>query len=278
MSVAVLDVVPDRPVLLTGASGGLGRLIAHGFAELGWPLRLTDIAPFPGPIPAGAEFVQADLTDGAATLRLAEGCGTIVHFAGIPVEQPFETVIGPNIRGHYHVYEAARREGAKVVYASSHHVAGFHERATPVGADCDYRPDGYYGLSKVYGEMTARLYWDKHGITSVMLRLGSCRPAPTDDRMLATWLSPGDTVSLAIRSVLADVSGCLVVWGVSDNRRMTWWERDDRALIGWAPQDSADAYEAALNGVDTANPIAQRYQGGEYCARYYSRDDDEVTA
>ena len=42
-------------------------------------------------------------------LKLAEGCGAILHFGGVSVEQPFEAVAGPNLRGLYHVYEAARK-------------------------------------------------------------------------------------------------------------------------------------------------------------------------
>ena len=111
--------VPAKPILLTGASGNLGRVLAQHLARQGMTLRLTDIAPFPDELPPGATFTRADLSDGPAILRLAEGCGTIVHFGGISVEHPFETVIGPNIRGLYHAYEAARREGARMVFASS---------------------------------------------------------------------------------------------------------------------------------------------------------------
>ena len=88
---------------------------------------LTDIAPFPDPLPAGATFTRADLNDGVAILRLAEGCGAIIHLGGVSVERPFEEVLGPNIRGLYHIYEAARRERARVIFASSN-LVGFHER------------------------------------------------------------------------------------------------------------------------------------------------------
>jgi uronate dehydrogenase len=264
---------PDKPVLLTGASGGLGRVLAKAMAANGWDLRLTDIQPFPGEVPQGARFTRADLCDGAAILRLAEGCGTIVHFGGIPVEHPFETVIGPNIRGLYHTYEAARREGARMVYASSNHIAGFYERTERVGADCHFRPDGYYALSKAYGELMGQLYWDKHGVVSVMLRLGSCPPEPTDDRMLATWLSPGDMTRLVERSVLAELDRCAVVWGVSDNARMDWWGDDDRERIGWRPLDSADPYTDKLDGRGRGDPVADRYQGGSFCAMDYFRPD-----
>ena len=131
---------PRQPVLLTGASGALGQMLARELAGRGWKLRLTDRAPFPGSVPEGASFTLADLNDGAMILRLAEGCGTILHFGGVSVEHPFETVIGPNIRGLYHAYEAARREKARMVFASSNHTIGFHERGEVVDDDSYLRP------------------------------------------------------------------------------------------------------------------------------------------
>ncbi len=266
--------VPKKPVLLTGASGALGRILTRALAGAGWPLRLTDRAPFPEPLPDGARFHLADLEDGAAVLRIAEGCGTILHFGGISVEHPFETVIGPNIRGLYHAYEAARREGARMVFASSNHAIGFHERSEVLDDDCALAPDGYYGLSKAYGEMMGRLYRDKHGVESVFLRIGSCFPEPTDARMLATRLSYGDLTRLVARATLAGdlgPKGRVVIWGASRNSRMTWWRRDGRDAIGWAPQDSADPYEATLSGRTSDDPVAERYQGGGFCARDFSR-------
>ncbi len=262
---------PAKPVLLTGASGNLGRALARYLGEQGMTLRLTDIAPFPDALPPGATFTRIDLNDGPAILRLAEGCGTVVHFGGISVEQPFETVIGPNIRGLYHAYEAARREGARMVFASSNHVVGFHERSEVLDSDCDMLADGYYGLSKAYAELTGRLYWNKHGTTSVFLRIGSCTPVPLDDRMLATWLSYGDLSRAVERSILADIEGCLVIWGASRNARMTWWREDDRAAIGWEPQDSADGWTAELAGKTSGDPVVEKHQGGGYCAFGYSR-------
>ena len=63
--------IPPGPVLLTGASGNLGRMLTKAFAAEGWTLRLTDITPFPDPIPARATFTRADLNDGVTILRLA---------------------------------------------------------------------------------------------------------------------------------------------------------------------------------------------------------------
>lgn len=263
---------PARPVLLTGAAGALGRVLARHLAAAGWPLRLTDIAPFPGEPPPGATFTRADLNDGVAILRLAEGCGAIVHFGGVSVERPFEEVLGPNIRGLYHVYEAARRERARVVFASSNHAIGFHERSERLDHDCQFRPDGYYGLAKAYGELMGRLYWDKHGVESVFLRIGSCRPEPVNARMLATWLSYPDLCRLVERAVLAERVGCAVIWGASANSR-SFWGRDARARLGWAPQDSADPFADRLAAAVSDDPIEERYQGGPYCAIEYSRSE-----
>jgi uronate dehydrogenase len=175
--------IPDKPVLLTGASGALGRHLAQSLSAAGWNLKLTDIAAFPDAVPAGSSFTRADLNDGMAMLKLAEGCGMILHFGGISTEHPFEVVLGPNLRGLYHIYEAARREGARVLFASSNHSIGFHERSVRLDDDCQFMPDSFYGLSKAYGELMGRMYWLKHGVENVNVRIGSCFPEPVDARM-----------------------------------------------------------------------------------------------
>ncbi len=263
---------PARPVLLTGASGALGRqLAAYLGGKLRWPLVLTDIAPFPDAVPPGCRFVRADLQDGVAILRLAEGCGTILHFGGVSVERPFEEVIGPNIRGLYHIYEAARRERARVLFASSNHSIGFHERTEPLDDDCQPLPDGYYGLSKVYAEMMGRMYWFKHGVENVNVRIGSCFPEPVNARMLSTWLSYADLCRLCERATLAPPVGSVVIWGASNNAR-SFWRHDSRAALDWLPQDSADPFAGQLAGKTSGDPVEERYQGGNYTGIEYSRD------
>ena len=263
---------PAKPVLLTGASGALGRSLTKYLSGKGWTLRLTDVAPFPTELPARASFIQADLQDGVAMLRMAEGCGAIIHLGGASTDRPFEEVIGPNIRGLYHIYEAARREGARVIFASSNHAIGFHERTRKLDDDCALMPDSFYGLSKAYGELMGQLYWNKHGVQSIAIRIGSSFPEPTDERMLSTWLSYADLGRLMERSVLAKDVGCEVIWGASKNSR-TFWGKDARQKIGWAPEDSADVFANLVTGKVSDNPAQERYQGGGYCAAGYSRKD-----
>jgi uronate dehydrogenase len=264
---------PAKPVLLTGASGALGRVLAGSLSAEGWTLRMTDIVPFHDALPDRATFTKADLNDGVAILKLAEGCGAIIHLGGVSVERPFEEVLGPNIRGLYHVYEAARREGARMVFASSNHSIGFHERTESIGADAQFLPDGFYGLSKAYGELMGRLYWFKHGVESVFIRIGSCFPEPVDARMLATWLSYPDFSRLVVRCVMTDKVGCSVIWGASANERMTWWRDDAREALGWTPRDSADPFAGQLGDKVSGDPVSERYMGGGFCSIGYSRSE-----
>jgi uronate dehydrogenase len=263
---------PAAPVLLTGASGALGRVLARGLAAEGVALRLTDIAPFPDPVPAGATFTEADLVDGPAIECLAAGCRAILHFGGVSVERPFAEVLGPNIQGLFHIYEAAKREGARVVFPSSNHTVGFHERTTPLDAECQFRPDGFYGLSKCYGELMGRLYFDKHGVESVNIRIGTCLAEPQDNRALSTWLSFPDLVRFALACLRAPRVDYSIVWGQSANPA-GWWHADDRARVGWAPRDSAEPHRARVENIRNPDPVAERFMGGGFCTIGYSRRD-----
>lgn len=256
-------------LLLTGASGALGRYLAPLLAEKYGSLLMTDIADFPDSVPRGAQFVRADLVDAAAVNELAKEVTTILHFGGVSTEQPFEAILPANIVGTTNIFEAARRFGSRIVFASSNHTIGFYERGEMLSIADRCRPDGLYGASKVYGEMLGRLYYDKHGVESIHLRIGSCFPAPTEVRHLATWLSYGDLMQLVSCSIEAEKPGFSTVWGVSGNRQ-SWWGADDAARIGYVPADNAEAHRDSLS-TTAEDPIAARYQGGSFCATHYSR-------
>ena len=269
--------LPNEPVLLTGASGTIGRLLASRLSALGWHLRMTDIVPFPDALPAHAEFEAADIEDQNAIHRLAEGCGLILHFGGISTEQSFETILGPNLRGVFHIYEAARKQKARVVFASSNHAVGLYDRATVLDQDCLLRPDGYYGLSKAYGELLARMYWEKHAVESVLIRIGSVLPEVRDERILSTWISHDDFVRLIESCAAAVDVGCAIIWGASNNSR-SFWRYDARQLVGWMPVDSSDGQAERARGKVTNNPIIERYQGGKFVTVDYTRKDPAPSA
>jgi uronate dehydrogenase len=263
---------PDRPrtVLLTGAAGGLGTLMRELLPRHGYRLRLFDVRPVEGE--PGA--VTADLNDAAALRDAVRGVDAIVHLAGISLEAPFEKILRSNIEGTYRLYEAAREEGVRrVVFASSNHAVGFTERPADGGplipVDTPRRPDTYYGLSKSFGEDLAQLYWDRHGIETVSVRIGSCFPEPTSVRMLSLWLSPADGARLFHAALTAPGVGHTVVYGSSANTRL-WWDLSSARALGYEPRDDSEPYAARLlaeqGEPDPSGPELARL-GGHFCTR-----------
>jgi len=255
----------DR-VLLTGAAGGLGRVLRTGLKPFARVLRVSDRAPLE-PAAEGEEVVSCELADTAAVHRLVEGVDAVVHFGGISVESRFEPILQSNIVGVFNVYEAVRRHGVKrVVFASSNHVTGYYKQSETIDTDAPVRPDGLYGVSKCFGESLSRFYFDRHGIETVCLRIGSSFPAVKDRRMLATYLSYGDLVELVRCALFAPRVGHTVIFGMSDNSGK-WWDNRKAAHLGFRPRDSADAererVEAAAPPLPAGDPAAL-YQGGAF--------------
>jgi uronate dehydrogenase len=259
-----------KDIILTGASGNLGPILASKLAGRSHRLLLCDIVDFPDTLPPNASFRKIDLADRGAMLALAPQAAAILHFGAISTEKSFEEILGPNIRGTYHVFELARLAKTRVVFASSNHTIGFHERGLMLPEDCDLRPDTFYGLSKAYGELLARLYWDKHGVESLSIRIGTCLPRPQEPRHLSTWLSHDDLIRMIEAGLTTPLLGCRVIWGASQNRR-SWWKTHDDDL-GELRKDNAELFADTLSETDSPDPIAQRYQGGVFAGQDYGRD------
>jgi uronate dehydrogenase len=253
-------------LLLTGAAGGLGRELRPRLRSLARILRVSDLAPMAG-AGAGEEVVVAALEDAAAVDAMVAGSDAIVHLGGISVEGPFAPIVQANIVGVWNLYEAARRHRVRrIVFASSNHVTGFYRQDEVVSPLDPVRPDGHYGISKAFGESLSRFYFDRYGIETVCLRIGSSFPAPKDRRMLATFLSYDDLERLVVASLTAPVVGHTVVYGVSDNPR-TWWDNTPARHLGFRPQDSSAPFCAAVEArqpaADPRDP-AVRFQGGGF--------------
>jgi uronate dehydrogenase len=253
-------------VLLTGAAGGLGKVLRPRLRPRCTLLRLSDLVAMDPP-QAGEQVVQVPLEDRVAVDALLEGMDAVVHLGGISTEQPFDAILQANFVGTYNLYEAARRQGVKrIVFASSNHVTGFYRQDEVIDATMPVRPDGYYGLSKAFGENLSRFYFDRYGIETVCLRIGSSFPEPKDRRMLASWLSYDDLERLVLASLTAPVVGHSIVYGMSDNTT-SWWDNTPARHIGYRPQDSSEpwraAREAAQPELDRSDP-AVVYQGGAF--------------
>lgn len=236
-------------VAITGAGGLVGRVLVGRLD----PGRFEVVA---------LGRADADVTDLDEVARAVAGSDAIVHLAAnADVGASWEDLVGPNLIGAYHVYEAARRRRVRrVVFASSNHVVGMYltdderfidpEHPIEVGADAPIRPDSLYGASKAWGEALGRFYAERHGLEVVCLRIGwvteDDRPPGQSDpirggpevqrRAPAMWLSHRDCVSLVAASLEAEV-GFAIVNGVGDNSGR-WFSLDEgRSILGWEPLD-----------------------------------------
>lgn len=264
-----------RQLLITGAAGALARQFRACAARLADRvivsdrLAVTDLRPH-------EEQRSAYLGVMEEVRSAVAGCEAIVHLGAKALEADFATILNANIAGTYNIYEAARREGVRrIVYASSIHAIGYYERNRTVDASMPQRPDSLYGVSKAFGENLSRYYFDKFGLESVCVRIGSCFPQPSNERHLMTWLSYGDFCRLVECALTAPRVGHMIAMPTSNNSASFW---DDRAAasLGYRPQDSADRWRdellAGAGRLDPADP-AIRFQGGSFCVAGHDEND-----
>ena len=193
--------------------------------------------------------MQADIADRAALARMMQGVRALVHLAGVGGPYDLEALFRVNARGLFDAFEAARLAGVeRIVFASSNHAFGCYPITEPVTPEHKPRPDSLYGVFKVLGETMLQYYHDRHGISSVSLRIGTYRPLPIDQRSLATWLSPADVTQLVDLSLRHPDPGALVVNGYSANTRIR--TRDPNwAVLGYRPGTMPRTHVAMLRGM-----------------------------
>lgn len=263
-------------VLITGAAGALGKELRVSGQKLARHVRLTDIHASQN-LSGHEEDKPCDLADFAGVMAAVEGCDAIVHLGAKATEGLWQDVLQSNIVGTYNVYEAARRQGVKrVVYASSVHAVGYYERNHIIDAKVPTRPDSLYGVTKTFGENLASYYFDKFGIESVCLRIGSCYPEPADRRHLITWLSFRDMRQLVERCLSAPRVGFLVSYATSGNDQ-AFWDNRVSSILGYRPEDNAEDYRDkvfAKTEQGDPNDPAIRFQGGIFCK--WGHLDDEL--
>lgn len=255
----------DR-ILLTGAAGLLGTELRKRLAPKVKFLRSTDITPMTNPA-ANEELVTADLGDLSAAKDLVKDMDAIIHFGGLSKDAGFEAIHRINITGFQSLYEQARLAGVKrVVFSSSVHAIGYYDQTDVIDANVPTRPDSNYGVAKVFSEGLAQLFWDKHGLETVSLRIGSCEPKPSTRRHLLTWLSFDDMWQLVERSLTVPRVRHTIIYGMSNNRP-SFWDNRLASHIGYRPKDSADDYAEEIFASDPApgrEDIVNRLQGGVF--------------
>jgi uronate dehydrogenase len=154
-------------VLITGATGEVGRGVIP-YLEKHFDLRLLSRNP-PGDDP---RRLQADVLDREALARAMNGVDAVLHLAMAPghsgtyEDDAFNDLrFDINVKGTFHVFEAARRlRVRRVVHVSSVMVTWGYAFApqrnpwTPIPGDAPPMPVGTYALTKAMAEGVARYF------------------------------------------------------------------------------------------------------------------------
>jgi uronate dehydrogenase len=253
-----------KTLLITGAAGGVGRALRGALAGK-YRLRLSDLRPIKDLKP-GERFVRADITRIADMLRVTRGVDAIVHLGGYSVEGPWPLIQKANIEGCYNAYEAARRNKVpRFIFPTSNHAVGFYRRDETIDHRVYPKPDGRYGVSKVFGEALGSLYADKYGLRVLCIRIGNVNERPIDKRRQSIWISPRDLGQLVAIGVEHPDLRFEIVYGVSDNKR-AWYDNSNARRLGYAPQDQGEHYAAEVLTKEppVTDERAETFQGGTF--------------
>ncbi|MFF0176751.1 NAD-dependent epimerase/dehydratase family protein [Micromonospora profundi] len=171
------DPVLPRRVVVTGATGKLGRAVVTHLRAVGVDVLAVDRAGGRDPRDVDGEFLLVDLTDYGQVVEAftggadehAGGVEAIVHLAAVPAPGLMSnaTTFANNSAATYNVFAAARAAGIRhVVWASSETVLGLPFDTPPPYAPVDEeyapRPESTYSLNKALEEEMARHFcrWD----------------------------------------------------------------------------------------------------------------------
>lgn len=234
-----------RRVLITGATGGIGRkLCRHLEAQGRYELLRLCLNPDNDPGVTRADLATAD----PAWTGLLSGVDTIVHLAGNPRNQAgWDTLIAPNIDALLNVYIAAARHGVRrVVFASSvWSLYGYRFTDDPLVPSITPAPTNPYGATKLFGEQVGKCFFDQHAIETIAFRIGACRRVDNQassrmtrgDWEQACWLSDRDMCQAMEKAIETPTVGFAILNLTSDIEGSRWSLAETRRVIGYAPQD-----------------------------------------
>jgi UDP-glucose 4-epimerase len=174
-----MDQLKGKTILVTGGAGFIGFHLCKKLSEFTSNLTIYDnlssgkmenVKQVPK-----AHFVQADILN-QKKLNSMEKADLIYHLAAqvvVPysMENPtedFET----NARGTLNVLEKARKDDARLVFASSAAVYG-NTSELPTPESYGYDPASCYGLSKVVGEQYCNMYSKQYGLDISIVRFAN---------------------------------------------------------------------------------------------------------
>jgi UDP-glucose 4-epimerase len=174
-----MDQINGKRIFVTGGAGFIGFHLCRKLSDFTSNLTIYDnlssgkvenVKHIPR-----VHFVKADILD-IKKLHSQEKADVIYHLAAqvvVPysMENPIED-FETNARGTLNILEKARKDDARVVFASSAAVYG-NTTALPTPESYGFNPASCYGLSKVVGEQYCNMYSKQYGLDITILRFAN---------------------------------------------------------------------------------------------------------
>lgn len=229
-------------VLVTGSAGAIGQPVCAELLRRGHHVRALDRVGTPGVEDARV----VDLVDRQGVRAAAQGVDCIVHLAAHPDEADFSLLEGPNVRGLFHVLDAARQEGVRrVVLASSIQALGNWwdmSRGAPA-APRDGLPSNHYALTKVWAEHMGEMYARCFGLGVLAVRIAFMVRNPAEalrleqNKVFDSYLSRADAGRFFALAVEAPSIDFAVVYAVGAGGERVFDMEPARRLLGFEARD-----------------------------------------
>jgi UDP-glucose 4-epimerase len=174
-----MNQLKGKRILVTGGAGFIGSHLCKKLSEFTNNLTVYDnlssgkvenVKHLPK-----VHFVKADILN-LKKLRSQEKPDLIYHLAAqvvVPysMENPIED-FETNARGTLNILEKARKDDARLVFASSAAVYG-NTTKLPTPETYGFNPASCYGLSKVVGEQYCNMYSKQYGLDITIVRFSN---------------------------------------------------------------------------------------------------------
>ena len=162
-------------VLVTGGAGYIGSVVTAELLSAGYQVTVLDnlATGHADAVPAGADFVEAGITEADPVLAAGE-FDAVVHFAAKSLVP--ESVTAPelywhnNTAGSLALLESMRRHDVRTIVFSSTAATYGEPDSVPILESAATRPTNPYGASKLAVDHMLTGYARAHGFSAVSLR------------------------------------------------------------------------------------------------------------
>ena len=237
---------PKR-VLVTGSTGAIGQPVCQWLLQRGHTVRGFARRPTPGL----EDYIMGDLSDREKVRAAVEGMDTIIHLGAYPNPADFiDVLLEPNVRGLYHICDAAREFGVKRLVLSStiQVIMGYGWPEKTIRIADGPKPTNHYALTKVWAEEMGDMYARCYGLSVISVRIGWLPRNAMEAKQLVeskfgpdVFFSHADAQRFYERCVESPTPGpseSAVVFALSKPKDIERLELEPaRRILGYEPQD-----------------------------------------